>query len=232
MMNRHGIGTDATIAAHITTIQDREYAGTPYLVRCIKPQMSKRTDALEKHRTASESAVFSNAARQIARHNLREPQHRSCASGNSGQNGIGYERNRSREEKSPGCCERLDGHYDSASQTMHGQGRPAQGHTPDLLPGSVSSCAFTLHEGVFARPSRALSLCLPPKSLFSPVCALSDNSALLGATNAYVYLQPTSGASFTDTIARNFSKCGDCDGNMHLKRRNSNLRNGHQGETR
>jgi len=28
MMNRHGIGTDATIASHITTIQDREYAGT------------------------------------------------------------------------------------------------------------------------------------------------------------------------------------------------------------
>lgn len=50
--------------------------------------------------------------------------------------------------------------------------------------------------------------------------------------HTYVYLQPTSGASFTDTIARNFSKCGDCDGNMHLKRRNSNLRNGHQGETR
>jgi hypothetical protein len=27
MMNRHGIGTDATIAAHITTVQTREYAG-------------------------------------------------------------------------------------------------------------------------------------------------------------------------------------------------------------
>jgi hypothetical protein len=91
MMNRHGIGTDATIAAHITTIQDREYAGTPYLVRCITPQMSENADASEKHSAASESAVFSNAAWQIARHSLREPQHRSCASGNSGQNGIGYE---------------------------------------------------------------------------------------------------------------------------------------------
>ena len=60
----------------------------------------------------------------------------------------------------------------------------------------------------------------------------SDNSAYVGATNTYVHLQPTSGASFTDTIARNFSKCGDCDGNMRLKRRNSNMRNGHQGETR
>ena len=27
MMNRYGIGTDATIATHITTVQHREYAG-------------------------------------------------------------------------------------------------------------------------------------------------------------------------------------------------------------
>lgn len=29
MMNRYGIGTDATIAQHITTVQTRDYAGGP-----------------------------------------------------------------------------------------------------------------------------------------------------------------------------------------------------------
>ena len=169
MMENHGIGTDATVAEHIKTVQDREYAGISVW---IPPNHHSSTEVLIQ--TERNHATQQFRPTVLGRSLVTGYEHLSIF--------LARPEFRSKMESDMGDIAR---------------GRKQKGQIVSDWMG-----------------------------IMSPVLQTCMDKTQQLVSEMRNFFQPVTSASWQNTVARHFSKCGDCGGSMSLKSKSQASRNG------